>query len=73
MLVFSTQDLLDEQKYYDKLVEVLHPGGLCCPQCGDSVTASRVHRRDRAPVLYHRCGCGRIYTRRGPNSRFLRP
>ena len=23
--------------------------------------SSRIHRRDRAPILYFRCSCGRIY------------
>lgn len=61
MLVFSTQDLLDEQKCHDKLLEILHPGGLCCPHCGKSVADAKVHRRDRAPLLYYHCSCGRIY------------
>jgi hypothetical protein len=61
MLVFSILDLLDEQKCHDKLVEILHPGGLCCPPCRRPVAESKVHRRDRVPLLYYRCLCGRIY------------
>ena len=61
MLVFSTHELLDEQKCHDKLLEILHAGGLCCPQCRRPVSESKVHRRDRAPLLYYRCSCGRIY------------
>jgi transposase len=50
MIRFSTVELMDEQKCYDYLVEILHP-----------VEQSKVHRRDRAPILYFRCSCGRIY------------
>lgn len=61
MIRFSTVDLMDEQKCYDYLVEVLHPDGLCCPECKTPVEQSKVHRRDRAPLLSSRCSCGRIY------------
>jgi hypothetical protein len=61
MLVFSIHELLDEQKCHDLLLEILHPGGLCCPQCRRPVSESKVHRWDRAPLLYYRCSCGRIY------------
>ena len=61
MLVFPIQDLLDEQKCYDKLVGLLHPGGLRCPQCGSSVAESAVHSRERQPLLKYRCRCGRFY------------
>ncbi len=61
MLSFPTVDLLDEQKCYDFLVNILHPSGLRCDQCQRPASEARVHRRDRAPVLYFRCVCGRIY------------
>jgi hypothetical protein len=61
MIRFSTVALMDEQKCYDYLVEILHPKGLCCPKCGTSVEQSKVHRWDRDPILYFRCSCGRIY------------
>ncbi len=61
MIRFSTLELMDEQKCYDYLVEILHPDGLCCPACERPVEQSKVHRRDRAPMLYFRCSCGRIY------------
>ena len=61
MIRFSTVELMDEQKCYDYLVEILHPAGLCCPTCQNSVEQSKVHRRDRAPILNFRCSCGRIY------------
>lgn len=61
MIQFSTVDLLDEDKCYVFLRNILHPDGFCCPRCKRPVEKSRVHRRDRAPVLYFRCSCGRIY------------
>lgn len=61
MIIFSILDLMDEEKCYDYLVEILHPNGLHCPACRVSVEYSKVHRRDRAPVLYFHCLCGRIY------------
>lgn len=61
MLVFPIQDLLDEQKCYDKLVEVLHPGGLRCPDCGTPAAACPVHSRERKPLLKYRCRCGRFF------------
>ena len=42
------------------MVEILHPKGLCCPACETPVEHAKVHRRDRAPVLYFRCARGRI-------------
>ena len=61
MIIFPTTDLMDEQKCYDWLVIILHPRGFECPQCRLPVEASRVHRRDRDPVLYFKCMCGRIF------------
>jgi hypothetical protein len=61
MFLFSTVDLMDESKCYERLVEVLHPSGLDCPACAVPVGQARVQRHDRAPVLYYRCPCGRIY------------
>lgn len=61
MICFSTLELMDEQKCYEYLVGILHPEGLYCPTCGKPVAQSKVHRRDRAPLLYFHCSCGRIY------------
>ena len=30
---FPITDLMDEDACYAKLVELLHPGGLACPNC----------------------------------------
>lgn len=61
MMKFDISQFFDEDKCYDFLVKLLHPEGLKCPKCKRAVEDSRVHRRDRAPVLYYRCPCGRIY------------
>ena len=61
MIRFPTIELMDEQKCYDFLVKILHLGGLCCPRCKTPAEQSKVHRRDRAPLLYYRCPCARIY------------
>ena len=61
MIIFSTVNLMDENKCYDFLVNILHEDGLCCPACQKKGEESRIHRRDRAPILYFRCSCGRIY------------
>ena len=61
MIEFSIVDLMDEQKCYNFLVSLLHPNGLGCPRCHTLVAPARVHRQDRAPVLYYRCPCGCIY------------
>lgn len=73
---FPLNDLMDESACFKFLVDLLHPGGLACPRCGDS-EGMTVHRRDRAPLLNYRCkGCRRIFnaytgttlqgTQRGP-------
>lgn len=61
MIVFPTTDLMDEQKCYDYLVDILHPHGLSCPHCYRPVAESKVHRMDREPLLYYRCFCGRVF------------
>src|SRR3954454_19649785 len=58
---FPLVDYLDESACYGKLVELLHPGGLACPQCGGADDLG-VHRRHREPVLDYQCGrCGRVF------------
>ena len=61
MIRFPIHEFFDEQKCYGFLVEILHPEGLRCPGCKTDVSNCRVHRRDREPVLYYRCSCGRIF------------
>jgi predicted RNA-binding Zn-ribbon protein involved in translation (DUF1610 family) len=58
---FPLLDYLDEDACYAKLVELLHPDGLACPNCGER-QALGIHRRHRAPVLDYQCGgCGRVF------------
>jgi len=61
MILFSTVELMDGQKCYNWLVDILHPNGLCCPDCKKPVGLLKIHRHDRAPLLYFSCACGRIY------------
>ena len=60
-MVFPIVDLMDERACYQRLMEVLHPQGLCCPNCG-SISGLGVHRRHRDPVLDYQCStCGRVF------------
>ena len=52
MIIFSTVKLMDEQKCYDFLVNILHEDGLCCPACQKKGEKPRIHRRDREPQSY---------------------
>lgn len=58
---FPLIDLMDERACYDRLVDLLHPGGLVCPRChaGDRMG---IHRRHRDPVIDYQCShCGRVF------------
>jgi transposase-like protein len=58
---FSLIDYMDEGACYDKLVMLLHPGGLACPGCGEEQRLG-IHRRHRDPILDYQCGaCGRVF------------
>jgi transposase-like protein len=58
---FPIADLMDERACYDRLLGLLHPGGLRCPGCG-AAEGLGVHRRRRDPVLDYQCaGCGRVF------------
>jgi transposase len=58
---FPIIDLMDQDACYHKLVGLLHPDGLACPNC-QTDDHTRVHRRHRAPVLDYRCtACGRVF------------
>lgn len=61
MIIFSVIELMDEQKCYAFLENILHPQGLCCPKCQCAVQDSTVHRRDRAPILCYECANGHFY------------
>ena len=51
---FPIADLMDEQACYRRLLQALHPDGLCCPHCGRD-DGFGVHRRHRDPILDYRC------------------
>jgi transposase-like protein len=58
---FPLIDLMDQDTCYRKLLGLLHPDGLTCPNCGTD-DRTHVHRRHRAPVLDYRCtACGRVF------------
>lgn len=58
---FPLNDLMDERACYDRLVALLHPGGLACPRCG-AADRLGIHRRHRDPVSDYQCGgCGRVF------------
>jgi transposase-like protein len=58
---FSLIDYLDEGACYTRLVELLHPDGLSCPNCGERRRLG-IHRRHRDPVTDHQCAaCGRVF------------
>ena len=61
MILFSITYLMDEQKCYGFLVDVLHPHGLGCPRCHRPIEEIKIHNKDMWPVLCFRCSCGRIF------------
>jgi transposase-like protein len=58
---FPIEDLMDQAACAQRLLDLLHPGGLACPHCGPA--AHTVHRRrPDSPVVDYRCkGCGRFF------------
>src|SRR5262249_40109750 len=56
-------DLMDPHACYQRLLDLLHPGGLACPRCGRGREHYTVHRRrPRSPVVDYRCkGCRRVF------------
>ena len=62
MLPFPIEELMDEQKCYEFLKEVLHPDGLSCPEGHALPPEQAPHDRTRAPVMTYRCrACGRVF------------
>jgi transposase-like protein len=62
MLIFPIHELMDEQKCYNYLLQILHRDGLKCPQ-GHSLPADQQpHDRHRAPIVDYRCrACGAVF------------
>ena len=55
MLIFPIHELMDEQKCYDYLLQVLHPDGLKCPRGHPLPAEQQPHDRHRAPIMDYRC------------------
>ena len=60
---FPIVDLMDQGACYQRLLDLLHPGGLTCPRCGGGRDRYNVHhRRDGSPVVGYRCkDCRRVF------------
>jgi transposase-like protein len=53
--------LMDQRACFDRLVDLLYPGGLVCPRCHTDDRLG-VHRRHREPVIDYQFGhCGRAF------------
>lgn len=61
MMAFPVDRLLNENDCYAWLLDILHPGGLCCPRCGHH-GPHYVIRSYREPILDYRCtACSRVF------------
>lgn len=62
MFIWPIDELMNEEKAYEYLLEKLHPEGLHCPK-GHKLPADQApHSRERWPVLSYRCReCGAVY------------
>jgi transposase-like protein len=60
---FPIIDLMDQHACYQRLLDLLHPGGLTCPRCGSGRSRYTVHRRRaHSPVVDYRCqDCRRVF------------
>jgi transposase len=62
MMIFPIGELMDEQRCYDFLLEVLHPDGLHCPNGHPLPPDQAPHDRHRDPIFDYRCRvCGKVY------------
>ena len=59
---FPIQDLMSEEACYERLREILHPDGVCCPE-GHRVPEDQApHIRTQAPLVKWRCRqCGAVF------------
>ena len=59
---FPIQNLMSEEACYERLLEILHPDGLCCAQGHALPEGQEPHNRERAPVNKYRCRvCGGVF------------
>jgi transposase-like protein len=62
MMQFPLSTLLDEQAWYQFLLQVFHPSGLACPLGQLLPPQQAPHDRHRAPILEYRCRrCGAVF------------
>jgi transposase-like protein len=60
MFSYKIDHLLDEDKSYAHLLELIHENRLGCPRCGSG--HQRVHSYQRAPILTYQCkACHKFY------------
>lgn len=61
-MLFPIDDLLDEDRCYAMLRDVLHPHGFNCPNGHVLPPEQCPHTHDRAPIVDYRCkSCGRVF------------
>ena len=60
---FPILELMDQHACYQRLVDLLHPGGLTCPRCAAGRDRYTIHRHHKdSPVVDFRCtACGRVF------------
>jgi transposase-like protein len=62
MIIFPTDELMDEQHCYNFLLTMLHPEGLHCPDGHLLPIGQAPHRKNRDPFFDYRCRvCGKVY------------
>ena len=62
MMIFPIDELLDEQRCHDYLLNVLHPDGLHCRHGHRLPDEQQPHDRHRAPIMDYRCrACGAVF------------
>jgi transposase len=58
---FPIDDLMDEDKCYQFLLDLFHPRGLHCPRC-HAHEGLQIHNSYREPILNYRCArCKRVF------------
>lgn len=60
---FPIQDLMSEEACYERLREIFHPEGICCPNGHRLPEDQEPHTQERAPFVKWRCReCPRVYS-----------
>ena len=59
-MIFPIDNLMDEQKCYEWLLQYFHNGQLCCSACGS--THYHAHQSSRKPIIQYKCDdCGTYF------------